>query len=1208
MKKTFQSEKLKNFQPVLLQELKPLPPKPKLSVLDVLIFPLITVGLYLALFRYVLPSAGNFYAFFVASALVGIVMSMLRYADKWGRWKKERKKAERENQQIIEQKKAESLRNGREFKKGMEECYPSLSQTMNWDWVRTPLQKSFWTVRLGVHSEQNPAHLAFQDAAAKRALAPEFQTAVEQTQTLSNVPYSLDLKKHHIIGVYGPQKETVFNSVLMNAVVFHSEEDLRVCILNAGKAARSFSWCRKILQANDDPEGCLYAETPSEIYRLIELLAQKAASKDGKENLLVLTSDQFLQVRRVRELAKLEHLVLLVLCEGKPTSDCDVIIGEQSVAFSDRVEVDEVQLDQLPLAVSEAYVQWNAVRRSGPAAASQKQAVTLPKMLDAFSFFGPPDHLKQLEKSRTGFSFPIGQTVRNGQLEPAVLTLTDDAAHGVLGGKSGSGKSELALTIFVSLAMYYSPEEVNFVVIDFKSGSTSELVSDFPHCAGTATDLQSPDAIARTIALLKAESARRQKFLMDAVRKGIISKVEASEYREARKKDPSLPPLPLLLIVVDEYGQLKKCDSTFDDQLNTIAKQGRCQFMYLLRIDNWVKTFAGTDNTLYQIRVGVPDLQNAREAWDASLRAEETIFSHTSAENEVHKGLQGRGVLSADGTLVLFQAPFVRAKTTEGRSQLDEYRSYIKQQYEGRGIIAHRVLSELLPTHYCGDAGQFFRGYSSWSGRYLFRTDGNIPIGLLDDTTRNEKRLYTVAPFRKNLLFLGNKGCGKTTALKTVLFGVTQNISPEKCNIIVLNFGEPGSFDEYRDLPHFCDVLDLGVGAKRESREKLERLPTILRQIIRNQSSVSQEKKTKFLLVIDGYLAFADSCPKIELEMQTLLVEGKAAGISLVIANRQFRTIPSEVRNSLQQRILLRSEDLDADLISEGTRRNQASRLCSGRGIVAAEDGRYFEMQLSFPACVPPEQYLAAVKDYARSYYDKNSYRAKAIPFMPEVLSLEPVRAKAVGSGCNVFFGLDYADLQPVGLSLREMDCVFIEGTDRSGKSFLIAQILRQLKRMPSKCMVLFLDGKGKNPMPSGSNLTYIGSEKLFVFLKSIENISFEAERETVVLVDDMQALYDEVAAKDKSVYDRFYRWLNVQRASNRHVHFVLSCAAEANGYEVLPGFRFRERILLGNMMMQRRFAAPDALKNSYQNTTLAPYDAWIDLAGRVSRVKLLNR
>ena len=154
----------------------------------------------------------------------------------------------------------------------------------------------------------------------------------------------------------------------------------------------------------------------------------------------------------------------------------------------------------------------------------------------------------------------------------------------------------------------------------------------------------------------------------------------------------------------------------------------------------------------------------------------------------------------------------------------------------------------------------------------MFRTDGNIPIGLLDDTTRNEKRLYTVAPFRKNLLFLGNKGCGKTTALKTVLFGVTQNISPEKCNIIVLNFGEPGSFDEYRDLPHFCDVLDLGVGAKRESREKLERLPTILRQIIRNQSSLSQEKKTEFLLVIDGYSAFADSCPKIELEMQTLLV------------------------------------------------------------------------------------------------------------------------------------------------------------------------------------------------------------------------------------------------------------------------------------------------------------------------------------------------
>lgn len=1208
MKKTFQSEKLKKFEPVLLQELKPLPPKPKLSVLNFLVFPLITVGLYLVLFRYVIPSAGNFYAFFVVSALVGIVMSALRYAAAYGEWKKKVQSIERENQRVIEQKKVESLRNGRAFQKGMEECYPSLSNTMNWDWVRTPLQKSFWTVRLGVYTEQNPAHLVFQDTAAERALAPEFRSTIEQTQTLSNVPYSLDLKQHHIIGVYGPQKETVFNSVLMNAVVFHSEEDLRVCILNAGEDVRPFSWCRKILQANDDPEGCLYAETASEIYRTIELLAQKAASKDGKKNLLVLTSDRFLQIRRIRELAKLEHLVLLVLCEGKPTSDCDVIIGEQSVAFSDRAEADAVQLDHLPLAASEDYVRGNPVRKTEAASTSQKQTVTLPKMLDAFSFFGPPDHLKQIKKSHTGFSFPIGQTVRNGQLEPMILTLTDDAAHGVLGGKSGSGKSELALTLFVSLAMYYSPEEVNFVVIDFKSGSTSELVSDFPHCAGTTTDLQSPDAIARTIALLKAESARRQRFLIDAVRKRIISKVEASEYREARKKDSSLPPLPLLLIIVDEYGQLKKCDSTFDDQLNTIAKQGRCQFMYLLRIDNSVRTFAGTDNTFYQIRVGVPDMQDARNAWDASLRAEETIFSHNSAENEVPRGLQGRGVLSADGTLVLFQAPFVRAKTARGHSQLDEYRSYIKQQYEGRGITAHRVFSDPLPTRYCGDAGYFFQGYSGWSGRYAFRINGNIPVGLLDDTTQNEKRLYTVAPFRRNLLFLGSKGCGKTTALKTVLFGVTQNVSPEKCNIIVLNFGEPGSFDEYRALPHFCDVLDLGVWAKQENRKKLERLPMILRQIIRKQSNLSQEKKMEFLIVIDGYAAFVDSYPRLELEMQPLLVEGRAAGISLVIANRQFRTIPSEVRSSLQQRILLRNEDLDSDLISEGARRNQASRLCAGRGIVASEDGRYFEMQLSFPACVPPKQYLAAVKDYVQSYYDKNSYRAKAIPFMPEVLSLEHVSAKAMGSGCDVLFGLDYADLQPVGLSLHEMDCVFIEGTDRSGKSFFIAQILRQLERMPNECMIFFLDGRGQNPMLGGPDLTYVGPESLFAFLKSIENISFEAERETVVLVDDMQALYDEVAATDKSVYDRFYRWLNVQRTSNRHVHFVLSCAAEANGYEVLPGFRFRERILLGNMAVQRRFAAPDALKNSYQDISLPPYDAWVDLAGNITRVKLINQ
>lgn len=808
-----------------------------------------------------------------------------------------------------------------------------------------------------------------------------------------------------------------------------------------------------------------------------------------------------------------------------------------------------------------------------------------------------------------GFFIPIGTTISKNREERAILELTDQNPHGILSGMTGSGKSELILTIITSIVIKYSPEEVNFAIIDFKAGSTSDLVVGLPHCAGVASDLEDSDAIVRAINLLKAESSRRQKILTDAVKAGIISKAEASEYRMAREKNKSLEPLPLLLIIVDEYGELKKQFDKFDAELATIAKQGRSRFMYLLLADNESKSFHGvSSNISYRICMGFSDISEIHAVLNLPIKKEDKVFIEYSCKNAEGKIPRGRGIINSNGNIVAFQSPYVRASTQGYKSQLDAFIINAKLKYEARGIIAYCVLPSQLPEKYLGDAGKFLNGFDYKTGKYSLSINWNIPIGVFDDTLHNNRPYYYVNPPLENLVIVGNKGSGKTSAMKTILFNVMNRISPKMCNVIIMNFGDSYSFDEFKDMPHVSDVLDLGMGVKKEAREKLERSLSVLRNIIDKQSGKFIGERTEYLIFIDGYKFFSDHYPQIEMHLRDIITGGKTAGISFVITCNKIRYISENVRGVLQQRILLRNADDELGFVFSGKCEKKASTLCLGRGIIEDDDCHYFDMQISYPACIDPKSYEIAIKDFKRIYYSENTFRANAIPYMPSVLSLKQVISSSRDNLCNIYFGMETTKLGSVCKSLYDIDFLFIEGTVQSGKSFLIDMIIEQLKKYKSECTMVILDNnKQQHYSPDKPNIECISAENSFGFISSISEYNFEEGKETFFIIDDYHLLFANIKAKDKSVYDTFYRWIQNQRSSNAQAHFVIANAAEANGFEMFPNFQFNERILIGNRQMMSRFAAPASLKSATTNVAIDKNYAWICFADTNMYAKLIN-
>lgn len=106
-----------------------------------------------------------------------------------------------------------------------------------------------------------------------------------------------------------------------------------------------------------------------------------------------------------------------------------------------------------------------------------------------------------------------------GAFQPYEVDLRTDGPHGLIAGTTGAGKSELLQTLIASLAVANRPDEMTFVLIDYKGGAAFKDCARLPHTVGMVTDLDG-HATERALESLAAELRRREEILLDMRRQG----------------------------------------------------------------------------------------------------------------------------------------------------------------------------------------------------------------------------------------------------------------------------------------------------------------------------------------------------------------------------------------------------------------------------------------------------------------------------------------------------------------------------------------------------------------------------------------------------------------------------------------------------------------------------------------------------------------
>ncbi len=148
-----------------------------------------------------------------------------------------------------------------------------------------------------------------------------------------------------------------------------------------------------------------------------------------------------------------------------------------------------------------------------------------------------------------------------------VFSAKRDGVHGMVAGSTGSGKSELLISLIAGMAITYDPSVLNFVLVDYKGGGAFQGFRDLPHCVDIITNLEG-DGVTRMFTAIRAEMNRRQKLINDTGTKNIV------EYRQRGRHENHFP-FPYLFIIIDEFAEMIADRSEYKGELESITRIGR---------------------------------------------------------------------------------------------------------------------------------------------------------------------------------------------------------------------------------------------------------------------------------------------------------------------------------------------------------------------------------------------------------------------------------------------------------------------------------------------------------------------------------------------------------------------------------------------------------------------------------------------------------
>lgn len=784
----------------------------------------------------------------------------------------------------------------------------------------------------------------------------------DRFRLVHDVPVVTSLADVGNIGIAGDRERTLdaARAAVYHLVGLHSPAELVMCALGSVGLEPEWDWLKWVPHVTSDHspiDADHLASSPGACQRVvaaIEDLVDGRSSAEGDGPAVVVLVENTCPVERNRLVALAEngpavgvHLLWLAETEQELPAACRTFVvaaktpERGSVGFvRDGFTVEDVHLDIV--SPTTAYRIARVMSPVVDAGAGIDDQSDLPRSVSLLTLLGDDivTPAAVMDRWRTSGSLPengvwrgraanLRAAVGVARGQEFVIDLREHGPHALVGGTTGSGKSEFLQSWVMAMAAEHSAQRLTFLFVDYKGGSAFGQCTDLPHSVGLVTDL-SPHLVRRALTSLRAELRHREQILNRKAAKDLITL--------ERRGDPDAP--PSLVVVVDEFAALIGESPEFVEGVVDVAQRGRSLGLHLV---------LATQRPAGVIRENLRANTNLRIALRMADEADSDDVVGTKDAAVFDPGIPGRGIVKVGpGRLVAFQAGYVGGRTTSEPPppviDIDELRFGTGAGWEEpESVVEAGDGNESGPT----DLQRLVHGISRAHGELQLpaprrpwldeleplyelselqqsHTDDFLVFALEDEPHLQRQSALAYRPEDGNLAVYGTSGSGKSTLLRTLAIEAALGEGRGgPCFVYALDFGARG-LQMLDALPNVGAVIpgdddERTIRLLRQLRDEVdhraERFAEVKAGSINDYRSLANRaKEPRILLMVDNISAFRQAFESgLRAQwldaFQAIASSGRPVGIHVIVTADRPSAIPAAVAASIPNRLVLRLAD-----------------------------------------------------------------------------------------------------------------------------------------------------------------------------------------------------------------------------------------------------------------------------------------------------------
>ena len=618
-------------------------------------------------------------------------------------------------------------------------------------------------------------------------------------------------------------------------------------------------------------------------------------------------------------------------------------------------------------------------------------------------------------------SAPIGMHI-DGEIFNLDLHEKFHGPHGLIAGMTGSGKSEFIITYILSMCLNFSPEEVSFVLIDYKGGGLAGAFENkltgikLPHLAGTITNLDKAE-INRSLSSIQSELKRRQELFNKAKLTLNESTLDIYKYQKLYRDGRIEEPISHLFIISDEFAELKSQQPEFMDELISAARIGRSLGVHLILATQKPSGIVDDQiwsNSKFKVCLKVqekadsmevikcPDAANLKKVGRFYLQVGYNDYfamgqgAYASAKyipkDKITKAVDTNiSFINNIGDTIKSIETVKKEETVSVGEELPNILKYIYETATKKGLSAKRLWLDKIDK-------EIF--VNNLINKYSFKPKKwNVTaiIGEYDDPNNQRQDLLTLdLSNSSNTLIYGVEA--KEIMLTSIIYSTIIMHTPEEVNFYVIDFGTE-MFGMFKTAPQVGDVIFIS------ETEKLTNLFNTLNQELEKRKKefidyngdynlyIKNSGKTlpRKIVIINNYEVFSETYEDLIDVVAGLSREGERYGISFIITATGVNAVRGKTTQNFSNQLCLDFNDPNDYINILGSTRGMVPSDILGRGLVKIK-GTIYEYQTAYPC--KWEDVNRYIKATCTNLNNVIKTKAKKIAVLPDHVRYEDIYHK----------------------------------------------------------------------------------------------------------------------------------------------------------------------------------------------------------------------